>query len=71
MSQLRLVGGSQNSKRRSQISELDSIRPRMLRADLQRSPLEQKVAELQARRPDLAAVIEALVDDMIDELERM
>lgn len=68
MSQLRIVA-SKISNDRSQNYALDSIKPKMLRADLPRSPLERKVAELQARRPDLAAVIESLVDDMLDELE--
>ena len=67
MSQLHLVA-SQNSNENLRTSQLDSVKCRMSRAGSPKSPLERKAAVLQDQRPDLAAVIEVLVDDLLADL---
>lgn len=52
----------------SRLTQLHSIRPSMLRATSSRSlPFGSKAEELKRRRPDVAAVVERLVDDLLAE----
>jgi len=60
---------SRNESAESRNSKLLSIKPTMLQCNSSASPpLVGKAARLLKARPDLAAVIERLVDDLLDEL---
>lgn len=65
--QLRLVFS--NSKTSSSNGKLSSVTCRMLRSSLSGSSrLQQKVARLESRSPGAAALVERLVDRMLDRL---
>lgn len=67
MSQLRLAFS--NSKHASPTTKLRSIPLKMLRSDLSKlPPFANKVVRLQRLRPDVAAVLEELVDRYIAEV---
>lgn len=58
-----------NYASKSMSTSLHSIKPAMLRCNLSRSqPLPRKVERLLRQRPDVAAVIERLVDDLLAEV---
>lgn len=60
---------SKPSEPSSPRTKLNSIRCRMLRSDLPKSPpIAGKAARLQQLRPDVAVVIEKLVDDLLAEV---
>lgn len=66
---LRLVSG--NLKPSSKTEKLDSVTPKMLRVDWSKSsPLLRKVSRLEGRSARAAAVIERLVDDVLEDLDR-
>lgn len=58
--------------RNERASSLLSVKCRMLPANspASRLPLERKLAKLRERSPDAVAVIEKLVDDLLDEMHR-
>jgi len=64
MRQLRLVWS--NSKKNSGRKTLASVKCKMLRADLSSSPLVQKILRLEQEHTRGAAVIEKLVDDLLN-----
>lgn len=67
MAQLRLVA-SRNLNGRSRNTKLRSVRCRMLPAASSDWPsVARKARQLHERRPSAAAVIERLVDDLLDE----
>lgn len=69
LTQLRLIA-STRSNENGKNSKLGSAKCTPLRRSLPKSPqLALKVMKLQAQRPDLAAVVESLVNDMLDEIE--
>ncbi len=58
-----------NSKPVSRRTKLDSVRCRMLPADSPSlPPVAAKAARLQQQQPDVASVIEQLIDDLLVEV---
>lgn len=54
------------SKPVSPVSKLHSIKPAMLRARLSEKPtLSDKAGRLASAAPDIAAIVEALIDDLL------
>lgn len=67
MTQLRLVSGNSNNAIRNE--KLSSVKCKMLRVGSSDSSLCRKVQQLEQYNARAAAVIERLVDDLLEDLE--